>query len=73
MKNFLGTIQSILRKKKILLSRRKNLHFLLIAVQREPVPTRVLNPRTCVVQGRNPGGGYGGGAPTHKKIEKKKT
>ena len=42
-------------------------------VEREPVPTRVLNPKECGVQGRSrPGGGVQGNkAPSAKKMEKK--
>ena len=44
------------------------------AVEREPFPTRVLNPKACEVQGCSPGGGFGGAKPpTHKKkIRQKK-
>ena len=45
MKNFLGTIQTILRKKSFFtFKKKKGLDFLLIAVERDPVLTRVLNP-----------------------------
>ena len=44
------------------------------SVEREPVLTRVLNPKACVVQGRSPGegGGEGGGGGAAKPPAKKK-
>ena len=46
--------------------------FALNAVEREPIPTRVLYPKTCGVQGRSPGRGCGGSKPPRKKKVRKK-
>ena len=64
---FLGTVQTILRKKVFASNKKKSSDFLLIAVEHEPVPTRVLNPKSCGVQRRSPGGGCGGAKPPRKK------
>ena len=63
MKFFLGKIQTISRKKKFLLLRKKKCY----AVECEPGPTRVLNLKAGGVQERSPGGGCGGVNPPAKK------
>ena len=55
-------------EKNDLIFREKNVEIICwYAVEHEPVPTRVVNPKACGVQGRSPSGGCGGAKPHVKK------
>ena len=63
---FFVTIKVFTLKKKI------NVEiFCWYAVEREPVPMRVLNPKASGALGGDPGGGAAGRSPPQKKIDKK--